>query len=173
MPYETRVVVNSLLQRGFREKRTDMTPMKIQKLLFYLNGWQLAVTGKPAILGSFEAWKYGPVVPSIYRELKRYGAEPITEYLKEYDPESESMKPFVVADSESEFQEILDLTWQKYAGIDPLRLSAMTHAPNTPWAMARKRGDTVIDNDTIKNYFIGLARTTPASHRGTVTRLGT
>jgi uncharacterized phage-associated protein len=164
MPLPTKAVVNSLLARSFREGRTDMTPMKVQKMLFYLNGWHLAVTGKPCIRPPFEVWRYGPVVNTVYHELKKFGGGAVSEYVKEFDPSTETFKSYVIADEKKEFHEILDLTWEKYIGIDATRLSAMTHAPDSPWATAKREGSTIIDNETIKTYFIGLARTHKARH---------
>jgi uncharacterized phage-associated protein len=158
MPLPTKAVVNSLLARSFKEGRTDMTPMKVQKMLFFLNGWYLAINGKPCIQEAFEVWKFGPVVPSIYRDLKQFGGGPITSYLKDYDSESESFKSHVIANTQSQFYEVLDLTWTKYIGIDAIRLSAMTHAKDSPWATAKRQKSKVIDNEIIKTYFIGLVR---------------
>ena len=165
MTYPTKDVVNAILQRSFREGRRDVSPMKVQKLLFYLDGWYLAVTGEPAIDDAFEVWKFGPVVPTVYHELKSYGSGPVTSYLKRLDLTTKTYQAYVVADTESKFQEVLDLTWEKYVGIDPLRLSAMTHAPDSPWAKAKRRGDTIIDNETIKTYFVGLAQSASANRR--------
>lgn len=158
MPLPAVAVVNSLLQRASREGRTDMTSVKLQKTLFFLNGWHLAVTGTPCIDEPFEAWRYGPVVPSVYYRLEPFGGGPIIDCLKYYDPVSESFRFYVVSDSKHQFHEILDLTWEKYAGIDAARLSTMSHAPDSPWATARKNGSTIISDDITMTYFIGLAR---------------
>ena len=50
----------------------DVTPLKLQKLLYYCQGYSLALTGKPAFPEPIEAWKYGPVVNSVYQEYKKY-----------------------------------------------------------------------------------------------------
>ena len=50
----------------------DVTPLKLQKLLYYVQGYSLALTGKPAFPDKIEAWKYGPVVDSVYQEYKKY-----------------------------------------------------------------------------------------------------
>lgn len=158
MAFPTKAVVNSLLARAFKEGRGDMTPMKIQKLLFYLNGWHLAIMGKPVVSEPFRVWKFGPVLESVYHELKHFGGGPVAEYIKEFDPKSEELKSFAISDSATEFYEILDLTWEKYIGIEATRLSTMTHAPDSPWATAKHQGNSIIDNNTIKSYFIGLVR---------------
>ena len=50
----------------------DVTPLKLQKLLYYCQGYSLALTGKPIFPEKIEAWKYGPVVDSVYQEYKKY-----------------------------------------------------------------------------------------------------
>jgi len=156
--YRARHVANSLLQRGFKEARKDMSPMKIQKLMFYLNGWHLAINGTPAIDIPFEPWKYGPVVPLIYDDLKRYQSCNVTNYIDEHDPQTGSFKPFVVAEQCSDFYEVLDLTWEKYIGIDAIQLSAMTHEPGSPWEKALNCGLSEIPEKLTQEYFVNLAK---------------
>jgi uncharacterized phage-associated protein len=158
MSFGANHVTNAILQRAFKEGRQDMSPMKIQKMLFYTHGWYLAVTGVAAIDKPFEVWRYGPVVGSVYHELSRFGSSNVTEYIKEYHPETETNKAFVVNRSKAQFYEVLDLAWEKYIGISAVQLSAMTHEPGSPWDISGKMGKTVIDNDEIKKYFIGIAK---------------
>lgn len=58
---------------GLQVEEFDVTPLKLQKLLYYCQGYALALTGKPLFADPIEAWKYGPVVGSVYREYKAYG----------------------------------------------------------------------------------------------------
>lgn len=157
MPYRARHVANSLLERGFQEARQDMTPMKIQKLMFFLNGWHLATLGVPAIDISFEPWRYGPVVPIIYDDLKCYQAQSVRGYINEHDPATNTFKPFIVSHDCTDFYNVLDMTWEKYIGIDAIRLSAMTHEPGSPWAQALNAGMDEIPNNIIQEYFVRLA----------------
>lgn len=55
-----------------------VSPMKLQKLVYFAHGWCLALADKPLINEKVEAWQYGPVVGSLYREFKKYGNEGIT-----------------------------------------------------------------------------------------------
>lgn len=50
-----------------------MTNMKLQKMLYYQQGFHLAYFGTPLFDEEIEAWMYGPVVPSVYDEYKSYG----------------------------------------------------------------------------------------------------
>jgi uncharacterized phage-associated protein len=62
----------------FIELAKFITPMKLQKLVYFAHGWCLALADKPLINEKIEAWQYGPVVSSLYREFKKYGNEGIT-----------------------------------------------------------------------------------------------
>lgn len=154
MPFNTKHVMNTILERAFKERRSDMTPMKAQKMLFYTNGWHLATVGTAAISDPFAVWQYGPVVSSLYHDLKHYGGGPITSYLKDYNED----KPFVVNSMCRDLYQSLDIAWEKYIGIDAITLSAMTHEPGGPWDIARKQGRSTIDNDLIREYFVRIAR---------------
>ena len=153
MPFKTRHVLNSILARGFRENRLDLSPMKAQKMLFYTHGWHLATTGTAAIDRNFEAWDYGPVVGEVYQDLKRYGSGRISNYVP--DPEG---KPFIVNLAFTDLYRSLDIAWEKYIGIPAVNLSAMTHEPGSPWDVIRSRSGTVIPNEMIREYFVGLAK---------------
>ncbi len=51
----------------------DISNLKLQKLLYYCQAYSYALMGKPMFAEDMEAWDYGPVVPSIYQEYKKYG----------------------------------------------------------------------------------------------------
>lgn len=40
--------------------------LKLQKLMFYIQAWHLALKGEPMFLGKFQAWVHGPVNRSLY-----------------------------------------------------------------------------------------------------------
>jgi len=56
----------------------NLTPLKLQKLIYYAHGWHLALRDQPLIDELIEAWEYGPVVPNVYHEFKEFGNQPIT-----------------------------------------------------------------------------------------------
>ena len=62
-----------------RERGVIMTHMKLQKLLYYVQAYALGMTGVPLFGDEIQAWKHGPVVPSVYSGYSRYGAEPIND----------------------------------------------------------------------------------------------
>lgn len=59
-------------KRDGDEAAIDMTPMKLQKLLYYCQGYSLGLTGKLLFPDTIEAWSYGPVVRRVYKEYQQY-----------------------------------------------------------------------------------------------------
>ena len=72
-------VANNFLERSFEEK-VNISPMKLQKLVYILYKEYLKETGYKLFSEKFEAWKYGPVLPNLYNEFKNFKANPITSY---------------------------------------------------------------------------------------------
>jgi len=48
--------------------------LKLQKLMYYCQGWKLAMSGVPFLSDPIEAWKHGPVFPAIYKHRSRQAA---------------------------------------------------------------------------------------------------
>lgn len=101
-----------------------ITNLKLQKLLYYAQGWFLADHGRPLFDEPIEAWVRGPVVPSVYRAFKRFTWQPIA-------PEAEptEVPPHVF----QHLQEVWD-GYGRYTGRD---LERMTHC-EPPWLLARQ-----------------------------------
>lgn len=56
-----------------------MTNLKLQKLLYFAQGFSYAINNKPLFKEELQAWQHGPVVPSIYMTYKVCKAEPISD----------------------------------------------------------------------------------------------
>lgn len=65
-------IVVYLDQRG-----SSISNLKLQKTLYYIQGYCLKVHAQPAFPNSILHWAYGPVVADAYYEYSVYGAEPI------------------------------------------------------------------------------------------------
>lgn len=62
-----------------REHGDYLTNLKLQKLLYFAQGWHLAIFDKPLFDDEIQAWVHGPVVPTVYNKFKRYSYNPITD----------------------------------------------------------------------------------------------
>lgn len=134
-------------------KDTETTPLQLIKLVFLCHGWMLALHNKPLIHEPVEAWKYGPVVPSIYHGFKYFRSDPIavdTMGLERY-----------LADEELETIDRVNLSYSDYSGTD---LSGITHQRGTPWDQTvRARGvGSVIENSTIRDFYCNLLESAKA-----------
>lgn len=49
------------------EKTGEVSAMKLQKLVYYSQAWNLAWNEEPLFAEDFEAWANGPVVPALYQ----------------------------------------------------------------------------------------------------------
>ena len=116
-----------LIQLAAAEEEPDyLTHLRLQKLLYFAQGWSLAMRNKPLFKERIEAWANGPVVPEVYHEFKGNGDRPI-------DPD-QTPTAQMLSDDEREFLESL---WHGYKKYSASSLREMTHKHAT-WIAARK-----------------------------------
>ena len=76
------VLSNNLLIRA-RQENIKVTPMKLQKLLYYVCVKYVKETGEMPVSEPFEVWQYGPVIPSVYHEFKSFRAAGINKFARD------------------------------------------------------------------------------------------
>lgn len=122
---------NNILVRG-KDEKIAITPMKLQKLMYFTCRDYVHQTGNTPIGELFEVWKYGPVLPSVYAEFKPFGSNPITSFARDA-----TGKPKKVSESKNPIlAQVLDVTWAKYKRFTAVQLSAMTHKEGSGWYRA-------------------------------------
>ena len=52
-------VARYLIYLSYGENCYSLTPLKLQKILYYVQGWSYVWDGKPMFNEEFEAWQYG------------------------------------------------------------------------------------------------------------------
>lgn len=137
-------VANNFLRRG-RSENVSITPLKLQKLVYFLYREYLKRTGELLFSERFETWKYGPVVPSIYAEFSSYGDKEI----KSYACDSRG-KCFAVTE-DGVFKESIDKVWGIYGRHSGEKLSALTHKDGTAWSKAKEKQQKYLDLDDVRN----------------------
>ena len=152
MTYHPLQIANSFIMIAQKNDQF-LTPMKLQKLVYYAHGWHLALRQTPLLSESVEAWTYGPVVRSLYNEFRIYGANQIQSPSGSFGV-LESNDPLVVPYSDIDTWSFLERIWEVYGKYSAIQLSNMSHADNSPWDVTRKNSKSnVIDDSTIKNHF--------------------
>jgi uncharacterized phage-associated protein len=163
MAYEAKAIANYFLEKAKAEGRT-LTPMEIQKLVYFAHGWYLALFGQPLIKEPIQAWSYGPVIPSLYQEFKRFGDQAIEELATEerlagmkLSLTRPSIEKIENPQERENLKRFLDRIWQVYSRFSAAQLSNLTHENNSPWRVALDQSQgaraTVIRNDLIQRYF--------------------
>lgn len=116
-----------------------LSNLKLQKLLYYAQGFHLACFGAPLFRDSIEAWTHGPVVPTVYHEYKHNGSCGI-------QPPEENVKLNVNDDA----LEVINDVYYGFGQFSAWKLREMTHR-EPPWA------DTLngcgISQGVMKEYF--------------------
>jgi len=165
-PFPVKAVANAILEKAFSE-RVRVSPLKLQKLLYYAHGYYSAAAGKPLIDQAFEAWQYGPVVPAAYHEFKEFGNSPITRLATEFDCSLDDDIPVSADFDDPAVRRIIDYVWKHYSGFSAEELSGMTHRPDSPWDRTRQENvyglkNANIPQKYIEEYFQPLVKTKAA-----------
>src|SRR5947209_5672014 len=108
MPFPAKAVANEFLSVAQQEGR-GISPLKLQKLIYFANGWHLALRNDPLVNERFEAWQYGPVLRDLYLEFKLYGSKPI-------------QKPAIEANLEDRSIVITTPRLEDHANADPTKV---------------------------------------------------
>lgn len=153
--FATLSVAKYLLDLAEAEGKS-LDAMKLQKLVYYAHGWHLALTEKPLLNEHVEAWRFGPVIPSLYKYFKHFGSSPV----RIWSGRTDSLKDFEGNNAEIARQ-IVDKVYGAYSRYSAIKLSNMTHAAGTPWSKLYKENVRNVDipDEEIKSYFerqIGL-----------------
>jgi uncharacterized phage-associated protein len=119
-------IANFFLTMGDRES-VPITPLKLQKLVYFAHGWYLGLTGESLLAEPVQAWKYGPVVPTLYHEFKEFGNNPIKRRTHDFQPTDLSLPEMLAAKG------LLERVWAVYSKYTAVQLSALSHETNGPW----------------------------------------
>ena len=118
----------------------NLTNLKLQKLLYYEQGYHLAAFNAPLFDEAVEAWMYGPVVPVAYDYYQQYGATslPVVDNVIVLTDEEEAL-----------FYQVYDA----YREFSAIGLMNKTHQER-PWMMVQpKNRGSVISHESMKAFF--------------------
>lgn len=132
-------VAKALLIIDALKDDAGMSNLKLQKLIYYTQGFFLALHNKPLFDEPIEAWQHGPVSPSVYHHYKQHGSNiipaPVGQKL-ELTPEE---------------LELVEEVHEVFGQFSAWRLREMTHEEPT-W-INHEAEASVIPHDEMKAYF--------------------
>jgi uncharacterized phage-associated protein len=111
------------------ESGSFISNLKLQKLLYYVQAWHLAVFRRPLFSGKFQSWVRGPAIPEIYQRYQGYQWRNIDE---EVEP----------PDLDSRIVDFMEEVLKEYGHLDARHLERLA-CREDPWLAAH--GDIPID----------------------------
>ena len=110
-----------IARRSRREKFRKLHLDEIDEARLNCVWLEPALTGERLFQDRIEAWKYGPVIPSLCRVTRHFGRKPIEQEMISDAPLSNPDRRFLAS--------VVD----NYGDYSGGALSNLTHRPGTPW----------------------------------------
>ena len=146
-PVQSRKVAEQVL---WLRDGQETTPMHVIKLAYLCHCWMLGIHARSLLIEPVEAWRYGPVVPSIYRRYKSFRADAIdTELIDRSN------------DFDYDQMGIMSGVVEAYREYEAWMLSSITHKRGTPWDKIYGQGlgeGAIIPNKLIQRHYVRMAR---------------
>lgn len=147
----------------FNQRGTPITPLKLQKILYYCQAWFLAVLDNPIFNDEAEAWTMGPVYREIYDKYKTdyLRFEKIKSDIADIDNEFERMNKTL--DFNEDQKDLLDEILVKYGSFTDDQLILRTHNED-PWRKTREKCPPFapcseqIPHSLMKEYYYSLIK---------------
>ncbi|AYJ01535.1 hypothetical protein CWO85_03495 [Candidatus Phytoplasma ziziphi] len=137
------------IAKYFLNKDSSINKTKLQKLLYYSQGYFLAKYNTVLFNETIEAWIYGPVIPVIYAEiLFQETMKPNTNLNFDKSATNKNLT--------KEQKEILEQIYDEFYGLNSKELSKKTHEED-PWKTVydpnKSWSECVITPKILYNYF--------------------
>lgn len=135
-------VANYFIELAERDN-AKITPLRLMKLVYIAYGFGLALLDKSFLDSRFdkvEAWRFGPVIPSVYHSFKHFGKGPITRkttMLVGNDTDYTVITPEL---EDEDVKNICRLVWKRYEHCDANTLVTILHGAGTPWGQTYEEG---------------------------------
>ena len=146
---DTAKLALALLKNSDDEFIEYTSRLKLLKLLYYIQGYHLAMFNAPLFNDKMEAWLHGPVVPSVYKWVK----DMTDEKLQNQAMNDEQMDALNLHPQQTELiSEVLKI-YNKYSAYG---LRDKTHT-EMPWLSVYEKGkNNEITTESLKNFFTPL-----------------
>lgn len=121
--------------------------MKLTKLVYIAHGWAFVTFERGLFNERIEAWKYGPVVPTIYQATKRFGRKEIPlNLIEETEP----------SPLDKDTQAFLEDLFDKYGDLSGIELSRLTHEYGSPWHQVYVPNVPIVEipDKLIREYYL-------------------
>jgi uncharacterized phage-associated protein len=158
--YTAQHVANFFLDCGEKDN-IPISPLKLIKLVYIAYGWNMALTNERLFEEPIEAWRHGPVIPSLYHEFKHFGSNPISSKAEDVDLDTYELVVPRVPTTDAQTNFVLNKVWAAYKHFRAWDLRQKTHEPDSPWnrVYAEGKKDALLRDDDIRAHYQGKIRT--------------
>lgn len=157
-PYDARGIANFILDYADGSE-TPVTVMKLLKLIFLAHAAYLEKTEKPLIGNTIRAWKYGPVIQSVYDNFKNHDDKPITSRATQLDVMN-GTREIAKYELDEQSRETLIRVFNQFSRLTAFELSRLTHQEGWAWDKVWNSDEIVpgmvISNEQIRHHFPAL-----------------
>lgn len=141
------ILVSKYVIKTLKEQNKEINHLKLQKILYYIQAWNLALLNEPLFEEDFEAWLHGPVIRKVWDEYKGHSV-----LIGELSEQDENINLKFTEDQEDVIEDVIDA----YGNKSGYYLESLTHQED-PWKNARKQGEnTIIKKEEMKKYYRNL-----------------
>lgn len=145
------------------EPKQNMTNLQLQKLVYIAFGWHTVFVGENLYEDRIEAWRYGPVIPTLYYRFSTFENGPIktrtiNDNITVFRPVDGEIEFPLVIEKDTFMDGFLTLIFEEYMKKPAHELVDLTHGKATPWDKVYVSGAKVeIPKALIKEYYGRLA----------------
>lgn len=129
------------------------------KRVYIAHGFALALLGRGLLDSRFdkvEAWRYGPVIPSVYHSFKQYRTKEIKEKTVVMEWDAVKKEPLFETPilTKNDEKAIVMMVWQRYSAFKDGELVDLTHKKGSPWDICFEEGkNTEIPDQLTELYY--------------------
>ncbi len=137
-------VANFFVDVANNDEEEYMTNLRVNKLTYFAQAYSLIRLGRPLFEEDIKAWRFGPVIPSVYQAFQTCGRDRIKDVFGSYD---------VSRFSDEELELLVDIM-REYGKYSVSALVDLTHKPGAPWSRVdfNSFNDT-ITKESMKEYY--------------------
>lgn len=136
-------VVNTIVHQA-QVDQIALSPMKLQKILYFLYKEYYKEFDQALFAERFEAWIYGPVISEVYCAYQNRRDKNINQYM----PDANGDLKKISLSTSPDFRKVFVSVWDRYKHYSGIELSKLTHSKDSAWTKAVATKNAFLsDND--------------------------
>ena len=149
---EVGAVANFMIGRARKRKRR-LTHLELQDLVYVAYGFYINLEDDALFVQDIEAKSYGPIVPELYHEFKRFGVKPIPGWSRDFDYEKKKFNTPLVSKDNKPALRALNRTWIIYGEHFAIDRRTFIRQPGSPWHRAWVAKERTVRDEWIVEDF--------------------